>query len=232
MKDVDADVLALLQSELGKVPALRGAQLKSHSGKTAVFTVSYPGEVGDLPKTLAQIPHPGLRYAAAVHKYEYSAFDNQPPSIGFIHPQNEQVLNTKEQYVTVEVPDKDIAQVTIGGKAAPLYKGNIYRLRVELNEGRQELLAAAKDKAGNETAAKVAVMVDTTAPALNAQVKLLVEGSVEPGSVVLINGQEAVVEGDGRYRAEVPVRKGQRKVEIVALDSSGNKTVTVKELGE
>ena len=58
------------------------------------------------------------------------------------------------------------------------------------------------------------------------------EGSVEAGSSVLINGLEIPVDSGGAYRAEVPVRKGQRKVEIVAIDRSGNKAVTVRELGE
>jgi hypothetical protein len=36
----------------------------------------------------------------------------------------------------------------------------------------------------------------------------------------------------GRYRAGVPVRKGQRRVEIVAIDEPSNKAVTTKALGE
>ena len=76
------------------------------------------------------------------------------------------------------------------------------------------------------------VTVDTTAPALQAQIKLVVEGQVEAGSSVLIDGVEVSVDASGRYRAEVPVRKGQKKVEIVAIDQSGNKSVTVKTFGE
>ena len=130
------------------------------------------------------------------------------------------------------MPDKDIASVTISGKSAPLYKGGVYRLKLELAEGRQELLAVAKDKAGNEATARVPVIVDTTAPAIQAQIKLVVEGHVDPGSAVLINGLEVPVDGSGNYRAEVPVRKGQRTVEIVAIDQSGNKSVQVKTIGE
>lgn len=232
VKDVEPETLVQLRAEMAKVPELRTAELKSNTGKTAVFIVRYPGDVSDLPRTLASLPHPGLKFGTATHKFEYAAFDNQPPTIVFLHPQPEQVVNTKEPFVTVEIPDKDIASVTIAGKPAPLYKGSVYRLKLELNEGRQELAASAKDKAGNETSARVVVSVDTTAPALNAQIKLLVEGSVEPGSSVLIDGNEVAVDSVGQYRAEIPVRKGQRKVEIVALDRSGNKTVTAKAIGE
>lgn len=50
--------------------------------------------------------------------------------------------------------------------------------------------------------------------------------------MVLIDGVEVSVNAAGDYRAEVPVRKGQRKVEIVAIDQSGNKSVTTKTIGE
>ena len=232
VKDVDADMVQQIQAQFAKTNELRSAQLKSHTGKTAVFTVMYPGDVGDLPKTIATIPAPGLKFVSAKHQYEYGAFDNVPPTITFLHPQPEQILNTKDQFITVEVPDKDLAQVTIGGKTAPVYKGSVYRLKLDLNEGKQEILATAKDKAGNESTARVAVTIDTTAPAIQAQIKLVVEGQVEPGSSVLIDGVEVGVDGTGRYRAEVPVRKGQRKVEIVAIDQSGNKSVTTKTIGE
>jgi len=93
-------------------------------------------------------------------------------------------------------------------------------------------MATARDKSGNETTAQVAVTIDTTAPALQAQIKLLIEGTVEPGSSVLINGLEIPVDSNGSYRAEVPVIKGQRKIEIIAIDKSGNKAVTIRQLGD
>jgi hypothetical protein len=232
VKEIDADMLTDLQARFAKVEELRSAQLKSHTGKTAVFTVMYPGDVGDLPKTLATVPTPGLKFVNSKHQFEYAAFDNQPPTVTFLHPQSEQVLNTKDQFITVEVPDKDLASVTIGGKTAPLYKGSVYRLKLDLNEGKQEIVATAKDKAGNETSARVTVTVDTTAPALQAQIKLVVEGQVEAGSAVLIDGVEVPVDASGHYRMEVPVKKGQKKVEIVAIDQSGNKSITTKVFGE
>jgi hypothetical protein len=232
VKDLDPEMASQLQAEMQKIPELRSASVKSSSERTTVFTIHYPGDVGRLPQTLARLPHPGLKYLSSAHKFDYGAFDNQPPTIAFIHPQMGQVLNATDQFVTVEVPDKDVDHVTIGGKQAPRYKGNIFRLKLALNEGAQELVAIAKDRAGNETSAVTRITVDTTAPALQAQIKLLVEGVVEPGSSILIDGQEVSVSGGGQYRAEVPVRKGQRTVEIVALDASGNKTVTVKTIGE
>lgn len=232
INDVDADLLKEVQGALAGVTEFRSAQLKSHVGRTAIFTVMYPGDLNDLPKRLSAIPNPGLKFVSSKHAFTYAAFDNQPPTIAFVFPQNEQVLNSKEQFITVEVPDKDVATVTIGGKPAPLYKGSIYRLKLDLVEGKQELIATAKDKSGNESSARVTVTIDTTAPALQAQIKLLIEGHVEAGSSVLIDGVEVPVDGSGNYRAEVPVRKGQRRVEIIAIDRSGNKSISVKTIGE
>lgn len=232
VRDLSAEMLEQLQAELAKIPELRSARLKTSGERSATFVILYPGSVSDLPRSLAKLPHPGLRYQAATHRFEYGAFDNAPPTVAFLHPEEGQTLNSRDAFVTVEVPDKDIAAVTIGGKPASRFKGDVFRLKVGLVEGPQELVATARDRAGNETSARVKVTVDTTAPAVQAQVKLLVEGTVEPGSSVLIDGQEVAVDGSGQYRAEVPVRKGQRKVEIVAIDASGNKRVTVKSIGE
>lgn len=232
VKELDDDLLKELQSGFAKVPELRSAQLQRRSGKSAVFTIDFPGEASGLPKALARLPHPGLKFDSAVHKVEYSAFDNQPPTVTFVHPDDEQVLNAKEQYVTVDVPDRDIQQVTINGRPVRPFKGSIYRLKMTLNEGQQELIAVAKDKAGNETTAKVTVTVDTTPPALQAQIRLIIEGVVEPESVVLVDGLEVPVDRNGNYRAEIPVRKGQKSVEIVAIDKSGNKNVTYRAIGQ
>ena len=99
-------------------------------------------------------------------------------------------------------------------------------------EGPQELTATATDKAGNVSDAKVKVTVDTSLPALSAQIKLVVEGDVEPGTSVLVDGQEVEVDRSGHYKAEIPVRRGQKRVEIVAISKAGNKTVTQKQLVE
>ncbi|MGQ0506158.1 MAG: hypothetical protein ACT4TC_12665, partial [Myxococcaceae bacterium] len=98
--------------------------------------------------------------------------------------------------------------------------------------GKNDLVVYARDKQGNETKVPLRVVLDSTTPAQRASVKMLVEGSVEPGSTVLIEGKEVEVDGSGRYKAEVPLRKGQTEVEIIAIDKNGNKNVSKKELGE
>ena len=231
VEGLDADLLEQMRAELARIPELKTAQLESNSGGKAVFALRFEGNPADLPKLLARLPHPGLRFGAATHELRYTAFDNKPPTLAFLHPSDQEVVNAKQQFVTVEVPDADVKEVHIGGKQAQRYKGSIYRLKLELNEGTQQVTALARDKAGNETTAVVAVTVDTTPPALNAQLKLVVEGAVEPGSTVLIDGIEVPVERDGRYRAEVVIRPGQKQVEIIAIDATGNKTTDHKKIG-
>ncbi len=232
VKDLDANLLRELQDALAKSSSLSSAKVTSTGPKTAVIALMYQGELSHLPEMLSTLERPGLRFASAKHLVEYSAFDNQPPAVAFIHPRNEQLLAQREQFVTVEAPDGDVKEVLIGGRQAQLFKPGIYRVRLQLNEGAQQLQAIARDKAGNESSAMVAITVDTTPPAVNAQVKLLIEGTAEPGSTVLIEGQEVPLGADGSYRAEVPVRKGQKRVEIVAIDRSGNKTVSNKTIGD
>jgi hypothetical protein len=232
IKDMDPDLLDELQTAFAKTSEFKSAQLKSQNGRTAIFEIEFPGDPGDLPGAIARIPHPGLRFASAMYKAEYSIYDNTPPTVTIIYPQNEQLLNVKQLFVTVDVPDKDVAEVTVSGKPALRYKGSIYRAKLDLNDGKQEIVASAKDKAGNETKASVVVTIDTTAPAVNAEIKLLVEGTVNKESAVLIDGMEVPVDSDGRYRAEIPVRKGRKSVEIIAIDKAGNKTVTHKPIGD
>ncbi len=232
IKDLDADLLRELQDAVAQNATLTStAKIASSGPRTAVMTFSYQGEISNLPELLATLARPGLKFGSAKHLLEYSAFDNQPPTVTFIHPSNEQMLAAREQFVTVQVPDRDVREVLVAGKQAQLYRPGIYRVRLALAEGAQQLQALARDKAGNESSATVSVTVDTTPPALNAQVKLLIEGTAEPGSTVLVEGQEVAVERDGRYRVEVPVRKGQKRVEIVAIDPTGNKTVDHKLIG-
>ena len=142
------------------------------------------------------------------------------------------MLLEAEQYVTVEVPDADVKEIQVNGVTAERYRGNVFRSKVMLKDGVNDLVAVARDKAGNETRVGVRVMVDTTPPTVQATVNMIVEGDVEPGSSVLIDVKEVEVDAKGHYRAEVPIRKGQSELEIVAIDPNGNKTVRTQEIGE
>lgn len=227
-----ADALAFIK-ELTAKGDIQNMVIKSEDKNTVVFELDVLGCECELPGKVAQIPYPGFRYQGRFTRIQYTAFDNKPPTLTFVHPEaDNKVLNEKEPFITVEVPDTDVASVTINGIAAERYRGNVFRAKVKLQEGVNTVVATATDRSGNETRQQLHVGVDTTAPTLNAQLKVLVEGDVEPGASVLVDGKEAQVDNAGHYKAEVPVRKGQKQIEVIAIDKNGNKTVTDKQLGE
>ena len=131
----------------------------------------------------------------------------------------------------VEVPDKDVERVEVSGKQASRQRPGIYGTKLTLAEGANTVNISAVDEAGNEATASVAVTVDTTPPNLSATIKVVVEGKVERGSAVFVDGQPVAVDLLGGWRIELVVKKGQRTVEIVAIDANGNKKTEQRSIG-
>lgn len=205
--------------------------LKSYEKGTATFELDVKGCECDLPAKIARIPNPGFRYEGRATRIRYTAFDNQPPQVAFVFPENGRVFTDPEQMVSIEVPDADVDKVTLNDVPATRFKGSIFRAKVRLHDGPNELVASARDKAGNVATSAIKVALTPASP-VQAIVRVWVEGIVEPGSSVMVGGREVPVDGGGRYKAEVPIRKGQTDVEIIAIDRYGNKTVTMRAIGE
>ena len=234
---VELTIHNLTQDQAEKVKEQLGRQdldhvvLKQFAGGNAVYELDVEGCECDVPAKVAQLSQLGFKYEGRVTKMAFSAFDNTPPTVTFVTPGAGKVLTESAQGITVEVPDADVVSVTVNGTPASRFKGNLFRAQLSLKDGVNDLVVIAKDKTGNEGRAQIRVAVDTTPPALAATVKVVVEGQVDPGATVMIEGKEASVESNGHYKAEVPVRKGQKEVEIIAIDKSGNKTKTTKDIG-
>jgi hypothetical protein len=224
----DLDTFKELLEDQGKV---ENVALKSYQMGVAVFELDVKGCECDLPAKMAAIQHPGFKYEGRTTQLRYSVFDNIPPTVKFVYPLDGKVSNQAEMWVTVEIPDQDLADVQINGFRAEHFKGNLYRARITLKDGVTDLVAVARDKAGNLGQATVRAAVDTTPPAISATVKVVVEGIVEVGSTILIDGNEISVDSAGHYKVEVPIRKGQRQIEIVAIDKNGNKNTSMKDIG-
>lgn len=206
-------------------------ELKSWANNTAVYTVSLDGCECDLPAMVAKIPEPGFTYQGRSTRMGYAAFDNKPPSVSIVSPEDGLVTREKQVQVVVEVPDDDVAQVTVNGKATTR-AGSRFTVSLPLNEGANDLIASAKDKNGNEAKAQIRVGLDTKPPEVTGQVTVIIEGDVPPGTKVLVNGEEAPVDDKGHYEAKVKVKKGQKEVEIIAIDPYGNRTETMRPIGE
>ncbi len=138
---------------------------------------------------------------------------------------------TPEVQVAVEAPDKDVARVEVGGRPASLQRPGLYAARLTLAEGNNVVTVTATDDAGNQASADVNVVLDTRPPDMTASVKVVVEGQVERGSTVFVDGQAVPVSLLGTWRIELVVKKGQRTVEIVAIDENGNKRVEQRPIG-
>lgn len=193
-------------------------------GRYMTYRLRYQGSLSSLQGQIASFPHPGLEAREASATLRYDGFDNLPPSIDIVSPQGGMLTETQVD-VVVSVPDSDVKRVEVNAQRARRTQPGLYQARVELAEGENRILAIAEDDEGNTAEATAMVTVDTTPPEVDATVKVVVEGSVEPGSTVFVDGQQVTVNPFGNWRAELQVRPGQKSVEVVAIDKNGNKTV-------
>jgi len=206
--------------------------LKSFASGTATYELDLRGCECELPSKISRIPSPGFRYQGRTTRLQYAAYDNLPPQITFVHPENEeQHLLDADLVVMVEVRDSDLAEVKVNGMLGEHYRGDVWLARLRLHEGKNELVAEARDKAGNQ-AQPARRIVYLEAADVAAAVRVLVEGHEPVGNKVLVEQTEVPVDSRGRYRAEILVKKGQRQVTIIAIDPNGKKSVTVKDIGE
>lgn len=205
--------------------------LKSWANGTAIYEIAIDGCECDFPAMMAEIPTPGFKYQGRTSKIRYAAFDNLAPTVTFVKPENGVVVKEREIEVVVEVPDEDVAEVTINGKGTDR-SGSRFTTRVQLNEGANDLEAVARDTTGNEGKRQIRVGLDSTPPEVSAQITVLIEGDTEPGSRVYVNGEEVQVDSNGHYEAKVRVKKGQKEVEVVVIDPNGNRTETMRPIGD
>ncbi len=210
---------------------LEKIQLKSWANNTAVYIVDVEGCECDLPAMLAEIPSPGFRYQGRTTKIQFTAFDNVAPTVKFVSHDDGDVVKEKKPQLEVEVPDEDVVEVTIAGHKAEK-NGTRYRVAVALKDGSNDIVAVAKDTTGNEGKATLRVGLDATPPEVTGTVTVIIEGKVDPGSKVYVDGVEVDTDSAGYYEAKVKVKKGQREVQVIAVDPYGNRTETMKSIGQ
>jgi hypothetical protein len=210
---------------------VKGVQLKSYEQGLAVYDVEVRGCECELPDMVARIPSPGFKYQGRQAKFRYAAFDNIAPKLAFVKPAAGAVLREKQVDVIVEVLDQDVVEVTLNGQ--PMQRnGNRFNLSLPLKNGANDFAAVAKDASGNLGKGQLRVGHDSTPPEVTAAVTVIIEGDVEPGSRVYVNGSEVKVDTRGHYEAKVRVKRDQREVEVVAVDPYGNRTQRMRPLGD
>lgn len=224
-----ADEQEALKTALCGIGDIVSCEMKKEV-REAVYSLQYRGSLHSLRAEIARIQHPGLKVEEVKASLRFSGFDNQPPTLTVLSPK-EGTASSPDVEVVVEAPDKDVTRVEIGGKTAQRQRPGIYTARLTLAEGDNEIHVSAIDEAGNEATAELALIVDTTPPDVTATIKVVVEGKVERGSAVFVDGQPVSVDLLGGWRVEIIVKKGQRSVEIVAIDANGNKKIERRSIG-
>lgn len=230
--DLEPDAQARLETYLQE-RGYHDVEIGKENGQT-VLVFETDRHVAQVERDLARLEQPSLSIVRRGYVVEYKAVDTIPPEIQVLYPEEDGSTVVTEQPVaiTVEVPAPDTTEVRIAGKPAErVGSSQVYRAEVPLAEGKNEIAIQATDEMGNVGTAKAVITLDTTAPAIAARIKIIVEGDVEPGSTVLINGEVVPVDDKGHYEHEIRVRPGQKEIEIVAIDESGNKSVEKKPLG-
>ena len=210
---------------------VKAVQLKSYQDGVAVYDVEVRGCECEVPDMVARIPSPAFKYQGRQAKFRYAAFDNIAPKLAFVKPAAGVVLREKQVDVVVEVPDQDVVEVTLNGQ--PMQRnGSRFNLTVPLKQGANDFTAVAKDASGNIGRGQLRIGHDSTPPEVTASVTVLIEGDVEPGTRVYVNGNEVQVDSRGHYEAKVRVKRDQREVEVVAIDPYGNRTQRMRPLGD
>ena len=96
---------------------------------------------------------------------------------------------------------------------------------VALNEGEVTHLTRAEPAPSKPVAALRRVLLSVQWPDQRETNKATfpIEGRVEPGSRVFVQGEQVAVGAGGTFRAEVPLKKGKQKIAVVTVDALGRR---------
>lgn len=162
--------------------------------------------------------------------------DTTPPLLAVLSPANGSLVARRT--LTITGTTESGAWIEVGAARARASGGG-FAVEVALSEGTNTFRVVARDEAGNARAATLVVVSDTTPPALNVESprdrlevtapSVLVEGVVEAGANLSVNGA-AVNHSGGRFSVPVPLKIGENRIALTAVDAAGNAagaTVTV-----
>ena len=96
---------------------------------------------------------------------------------------------------------------------------------VALNQGEVTHISKAAPAPSKPVAALRRVLLSVEWPNQKETNKstLPIEGRVEPGSRVFVQGEPVAVEEGGTFRAEVPLKQGKQKIAVVTVDTLGRR---------
>lgn len=138
---------------------------------------------------------------------------------------------TNQKQVTIVGRTRPGCEVMIGSVRAVVDVNGAFKATVALSEGKNTIRIKASTQYAS-TSKDVVIELDSQNPSVIVETKLekehyvdvekiTLQGRVEPGSKVTVNGVEAIVVND-YFLAEIPVTLGTNKIEIIATDKVGN----------
>ena len=138
---------------------------------------------------------------------------------------------TRQKQITVAGKTKSGCEVYVGNVKATVDANGAFKATIALSEGKNVIRVKSSTQYAFVTK-EITVELDTQNPSMIVETKLekehyvdvtkiTVQGRVEPGSKVKINGIDAIVVND-YFIADIPVQLGVNKVEIIATDMVGN----------
>lgn len=217
IKKEEADALYRL---LFDRKVVRSITFKGYDNGVATYELDMAGCECELPAFIATIPSPGLRYGGRSTQMRYTAFDNRPPDLAIVYPEADTTLVEPEVSVLLASESQDVGELRVNGVLAERVRGSFFRAPLKLKDGSSELVAVAKDRSGNEIEKRRVVKVDT-APGAREPLAKVIDGEVEPGSAVLVQGHVVPVNAQGRYRQELILKRGQKDLRIIVVTPKG-----------
>lgn len=161
--------------------------------------------------------------------------DADPPTIIILSPVDGHRTNegTVTLYGSV---DSDTSILWINDEVVNI-EDNKFQHEVELSmEGSNRIELKGRDRSGNEAVKTLIVIKDTqppflsinNAPQITKEDRIILRGTVDPGSKVLVNNRMIPVEG-GTFQADVDLLEGENIIFVVARDDLGNeKTIQTR----
>lgn len=224
-------VLTVIAREVGTKKLVEGAEVtldgcgvgsikKSNSKGEAVFTI-VPTEIGKIKVTIKLDGyHPADASVPVGPDRSEPTLDIDPIS-----------SPTRQRQITVAGKTKSGCEVYVGNVKATVDASGAFKATIALSEGKNVIRVKSSTQYAFTTK-DITVELDTQNPSMILETKLekehyvdvskiTIQGRVEPGSTVKVNGIDAIVVND-YFVAEIPVQIGVNKVEIVATDKVGN----------
>ena len=158
-------------------------------------------------------------------------YDDGPPVVKLLEPHEGAVLGSRTVHVRGTVAHRPVLEVvTVNNATLGVTNLSFEGLILAPADGRFDIMASAVDKNGKIGSAVVSVLIDTLPPVIRTDVAdravvnttvLVLEGTVEGASVLMLDGR-SVMQELGHFSEQVQLVEGWNVLELVARDAAGN----------